>query len=89
MYSNSYPWEYTPDPTNPAVASLAYPSSDGLLFRTDDARLMAAAPDLLDALRLMLREHDALQMAKGETGDRWPAATKARAAIAKATWEAA
>lgn len=52
------------------------------------ARLIAAAPELLAALRLMLREHDALQMAKGETGDRWPAATKARAAIARATGEA-
>jgi len=49
-----------------------------------DARLIAAAPDLLHALRLMLREHDALQMAEGSTEDRWTAAAVARTAIAKA-----
>jgi len=49
-----------------------------------DAHLIAAAPDLLHALRLMLREHDALQLAKGSTEDRWTAATIARAAINKA-----
>lgn len=43
-----------------------------------DARLIAAAPDMLHALRLMLREHDALQMAAGSTEDRWPAATLTR-----------
>ena len=53
-----------------------------------DARLIAAAPDLLAALKGILREHDALQMAEGRTGDRWPAATRARAAITKATGEA-
>ena len=53
-----------------------------------DARLIAAAPDLLAALKNILREHDALQMAEGRTGDRWPATTRARAAIAKATGEA-
>lgn len=51
------------------------------------ARLIAAAPDLLAALKSMLREHDALQLAERRTGDRWPAATLARAAIAKATGE--
>ena len=53
-----------------------------------NARLIAAAPDLLAALKGILREHDALQMAEGRTGDRWPSATRARAAIAKATGEA-
>lgn len=48
------------------------------------ARLIAAAPDLLAALEKILREHDALQMAERKTGDRWTAATLARAAIAKA-----
>lgn len=43
-----------------------------------NARLMAAAPDLRHALNLMLREHDALQIAVGSTEDRWPAATLAR-----------
>lgn len=46
-----------------------------------DARLIAAAPDMLHALRLMLREHDALQMAAGSTEDRWPAATLARSIL--------
>lgn len=55
---------------------------DGTDYQT--AALIAAAPDLLHALRLMLREHDALQLAKGSTEDRWTAATIARAAINKA-----
>ncbi len=87
MYSNSYPWEYTPDPINPAVASLAYPSSDGLLFRTDDARLIAAAPDLLAALREMLcqfADHEQYD----EDGYDTAAINNARAAIARATGEA-
>lgn len=46
-----------------------------------NARLIAAAPDMLHALRLMLREHDALQMAAGSTEDRWPAATLARSIL--------
>ena len=50
-----------------------------------NSRLIAAAPDLLHALNLMLREHDALQMAENSTEDRWPAATLARAVISKAT----
>ena len=49
-----------------------------------NARLMAAAPDLLAALKKIMLEHDALQMADKKTGDRWPAATLARAAIKKA-----
>jgi hypothetical protein len=48
-----------------------------------NAPLIAAAPDLLLALELMLREHDALQIAEGKHDDRWPAATLARALIAK------
>lgn len=43
-----------------------------------NARLMAAAPDLLLAVTRLLREHDALQMAENRTDDRWPAATFAR-----------
>lgn len=59
------------------------------ITRTEaDARLIAAAPDMLHALRLMLREHDALQMAAGSTEDRWPAATLARVALAKAEGKA-
>jgi len=48
-----------------------------------NARLMAAAPDLRHALNLMLREHDALQMAEGRTDDRWTAATLARELLNK------
>ena len=61
--------------------------SDDWVFsdrRAADAQLIAAAPDLLWALEKMLREHDALQLAERKTNDRWPAATYARAAIAKA-----
>ena len=53
-----------------------------------NARLIACAPDLLHALNLMLREHDALQIADGKHDDRWPAATLARSIIAKAKGEA-
>jgi len=52
-----------------------------------NARLIAAAPDLLHALNLMLREHDALCLANCTTEDRWPAAGIARAAINKARGE--
>ena len=46
-----------------------------------NARLIAAAPDLLAALRLMMREYDALRL---EQPERWPtAAAAARAAIAR------
>ena len=49
----------------------------------DNARLIAAAPELLAALRLMMREYEALRF---EQPERWPtAAAAARAAIAKAT----
>ena len=49
----------------------------------DNARLIAAAPNLLLALRQMVREHDALQFANGSTEDRWPCATIARQLIAQ------
>ena len=58
-----------------------------LTWDESDARLIAAAPDLLHALNLMLREHDALCLANGTTEDRWHAAGIARAAINKATGE--
>jgi len=48
-----------------------------------DARLIAAAPDLLAALRTMMREYECLRY---EQPERWPEAAKAaRAAIARAT----
>jgi hypothetical protein len=46
----------------------------------DDARLIAAAPDLLEALQKMLDNHEDTYTGYGEG-----AAEKARAAIAKAT----
>jgi len=49
----------------------------------DNARLIAAAPNLLLALKQMVREHDALQLANGATEDRWPCATIARQLIAQ------
>ncbi len=51
--------------------------------RAEDAlRVRDAAPDLLAALRLMLREYECLRY---EQPERWPeAANAARAAIAKA-----
>ena len=51
----------------------------------DNARLIAAAPNLLWTLKQMLREHDALQMANGLTEDRWPCATEARRLIDQLT----
>ena len=51
----------------------------------DNARLIAAAPNLLLTLKQMLREHDALQMANGSTEDRWPCATEARRLIDQLT----
>lgn len=53
-----------------------------------NSRLISAAPDLLEALEKMLREHDALQLAENRTGDRWLAATVARLAIRKARGQA-
>ena len=47
----------------------------------DNARLIAAAPNLYWTLKQMLREHDALVMASGATEDRWPCATEARKLI--------
>jgi predicted HD phosphohydrolase len=78
-----------PDAGGLAVAEIVSTNAHGITTaQTEErgaanARLIAAAPDLLHALRLMLREHDALQMAEGSTDDRWAAATLARAVLNK------
>ena len=56
---------------------------DSLAESVANAHLLAAAPELRHALNMMLREHDALQMAEGRTDDRWPAATLAREILNK------
>ena len=89
-------WEFEPraiavgpDAGGLAVAEIVSTNAHGITTaQTEErgaanARLIAAAPDLLHALRLMLREHDALQMAEGSTDDRWAAATLARAVLNK------
>lgn len=59
--------------------------------RAENARRAALYPELLEALRGMLREHDAITIAAGgKPGitDRWPErAAAARAVIEKATGE--
>jgi hypothetical protein len=67
----------------PGFGTYALESDD---LRLANARLIAAAPALLDALKAMLREHDAMSTPlPGNAGDRWPeTATAARTAIAKA-----
>jgi hypothetical protein len=65
--------------------TVAITMGDAAWSHIDDAanaRLIAAAPDLLDALRMMLSEYEELRF---EQPERWPtAAAAARAAIAKA-----
>ena len=74
----AYPDQYRIDGHNGQIVLII---RDGLIPMREDARLIAAAPDLLAALRLMLREYDALRL---EQPERWPtAAAAARAAIAR------
>jgi predicted HD phosphohydrolase len=78
-----------PDAGGLAVAEIVTTNAHGIATAETEERgaanadLIAAAPDLLHALRLMLREHDALQMAEGSTDDRWRAATLARSVLNK------
>ena len=79
-------WEYEGGPllvgagTNCSVASMFHPPGGGQL---ENARLIAAAPDLLSALNAMLTH-------MGMDEDEWnkPTFDQARAAIAKATGSA-
>jgi hypothetical protein len=89
--------KHTPGPWYAAANQFGYVTAtdtDGnpitvCTTRTEaDARLIAAAPDMVRALELLLREHDALQMATGYKGDRWAAATYARSILKKAKGEA-
>jgi len=53
-----------------------------------DARLIAAAPDLLDALQLMVESHGYSSYLSDEDKESSPEVVAARAAIAKATGSA-
>ena len=86
------PWKYDINPTSTeaiivdwegytVVELHALENSTCSSDLEDNARLIAAAPNLLLALKQMLREHDALQIANGSTEDRWPCATEARRLI--------
>lgn len=63
------------------VTSASHLTLEDYVNRTNDAHLMAAAPDLLEALEQMIDEY-------GTAGDGWPRNNKvlrdARAAISKA-----
>jgi len=86
-------WLIVDDVPNSHIGYRAIVESDGTTvcnpspMGEDNARLIAAAPDLLDALLKLLFEHDAISMQRdGTIDDRWPYAARiARAAIAKAT----
>jgi len=80
-------WLIVDDVPNSHIGYRAIVESDGTTvcnpspMGEDNAQLIAAAPELLAALRLMLREYEALRF---EQPERWPiAAAAARAAIAK------
>ena len=78
------------EPADGVFYTVAITMGDAAWSHIDDAanaRLIAAAPDLLDALRKLLLEHDAISMQRdGTIDDRWPNAARiARAAIANAT----
>ena len=88
------PWRYDINPKAPEAIIVDYEgftvahisaleNSTAARDLYDNARLIAAAPNLLLSLRKMLREHDALQIANGSTDDRWPCATIARDLIAQ------
>ena len=81
-------WLIVDDVPNSHIGYRAIVESDGTTvcnpspMGEDNARLIAAAPELLAALRMMMREYEALRF---EQKERWPtAAAAARAAIAKA-----
>lgn len=71
----------------PDESPIAYVLSECSDIPTPDARLIAAAPDLLEALRSLISTHNLSALDKGigtatKSGMAWLAA---RAAIAKAT----
>ena len=73
------------DPLHPSIACATVLKAPSLALEPQfeaqahaNARLLAAAPDMLHALRLMLREHAIHQLTAGSTGDIWPAVTLAR-----------
>ena len=84
---NSFEWEvikYSDDPAEPYWLALVYDGAEGC-HAEDNAVLMSAAPDLLDAATLAL---DALQSARqfmlGRLGTTNPAREEALAKLARA-----
>lgn len=81
------PWTTAEEPTYCAIRTDGRVIADmrlvGLHYNKADARLIAAAPELLEALKDMLDGHEDACTGYGEG-----AADKARAAIAKATGDA-
>jgi len=67
-------------------ARVPYRSKDAAPTETHNARLIAAAPELLDALKVLLSLHDS----QVDTADAWNVSMEeARTAISKATGEPA
>jgi|GEM_PF-2761778 len=78
---------YTPHYSDVAQFVAETISSEKLAIQKANAQLIAAAPELLSALQLLLHEVDESAIA-GATDYGWPAAiSKSRAAIAKAIGE--
>lgn len=83
---------YTPGPWAADANFVAAPSADQFIVMCRgadgeaNARLISAAPELLAALRALA---DAVEHYTNATPEDWPELAAARAAIAKATGEAA
>ncbi len=79
---------YTPNYSDVATLIAETVSGERVFIQEANARLIAAAPELLEALVLMVRTHDepAETLLQETKEQQW--LEKARAAIAKATGEA-
>lgn len=74
------PWTYVPSDSYPHLALLKRPYAGPQLFSMEDAQLIAAAPDMAEALRLAFTFLDA-NYSNADMPDILPAC---RAALAKA-----